>query len=222
MADAGEKLYGKGKTLRLILIRHGSTNLNSEDTSVDRLRGWKDIPLNDEGKTEAMRTALKLRKDPPPALVSSDMQRAHDTAKIISKATHSPLEWVTKDFRPWDVGKFAGMVTREAIPKLEEYINNPDKVVPEGESFNSFRTRFLGGIAQLVREYDEVGLVSHYRGDRLLHAWEEKGFSPEGEICTETFAKKGESPGHAELMEIPASAAMSAAKALRGSKREAA
>src|SRR5229473_1734909 len=38
----------------VLVIRHGSTELNSEGQgSPERIRGWLDIPLNAEGKTEA-------------------------------------------------------------------------------------------------------------------------------------------------------------------------
>ena len=39
-----------------ILVRHGATKLNNaEDESADRIRGWQDAPLSDDGRNEAQR-----------------------------------------------------------------------------------------------------------------------------------------------------------------------
>ena len=47
---------------KIILIRHGSTKLNSEsgNTSPDKIRGWQDVPLDDRGVQESHEAAKEL------------------------------------------------------------------------------------------------------------------------------------------------------------------
>lgn len=196
----------KGKDMRDIqIIRHGATKLNNDDASVDRVRGWKDIPLSPDGKSEAERLGTKLKSTPPDVLVSSDLKRAHDTAKIISDKTGVPISAVTKDFRPWNAGDFAGKPSSEAVPILAEYATKtPDKEIPGGESFNTFRLRFLQGLANTLDRHDgKIAIVTHHRGERLLHAWRKAGFPKNGDIDMGEFNKKGEHPGAITEMEIP-------------------
>ena len=76
-----QRKKGKEPTT-IVIIRHGEKRLNKEK----RMRGWSDIPLAKDKKTTntIKRTARELdgKLD---YLVSSDLERAEETAKIISK-----------------------------------------------------------------------------------------------------------------------------------------
>ncbi|WP_291379230.1 histidine phosphatase family protein [Demequina sp.] len=66
---------------RLILVRHGETDWNA----AHRLQGAADIPLNDTGRAQARATApLLAQLAPVTRIVSSDLSRARDTARIIA------------------------------------------------------------------------------------------------------------------------------------------
>ena len=95
-------------TRTIQLIRHGATRLNNDDVSVDRIRGWKDIPLSPDGKKEAERIGREIAKNPPDFIASSDLERAYDTAKAIADACDMAVGDVTKGFRPWNLGDFEG------------------------------------------------------------------------------------------------------------------
>jgi broad specificity phosphatase PhoE len=204
------------KPMRQIqIIRHGATKLNNDDVSVDRIRGWKDIPLSKDGEDEAHTLAGKIAKDPPDSIVSSDLKRAHDTAKIISDKSGVPLVDVTQNFRPWNVGEYSGQVTSKAIPILGDYAaNKPDEPVPGGESFNDFKDRFLGGVRSALSENQgKLAIVTHHRGERLLNAWKSAGFPEDGNIDVKEFNKKGEHTGAVTHMDIPVNKVAAAVKA---------
>ena len=183
-----------------LLIRHGSTALNSEDSSVDRIRAWKDEPLDEGGIAGAHKTAdaMAAGKIPKPDyLATSDLSRAHDTAKIVAQKNNLPIKEVTKALRPWDLGQFAGKKTSEVHQKILTYIAKPDVPVPGGESFNSFKNRFVQGMKFLRAKYpgQTPGLVSHHRVDRLIE------YLQNGD--PKTFDDKGDKPGNARPVTAP-------------------
>ncbi|MBC7384575.1 MAG: histidine phosphatase family protein [Cryobacterium sp.] len=65
-------------------FRHGQTDWNSEG----RIQGHLDIPLNAVGKDEARRLAHGFRHLRCTQIVSSDLSRAMDTAKIALDEAH--------------------------------------------------------------------------------------------------------------------------------------
>ena len=189
----------------LDFIRHGSTRLNGSDGgSRDRIRGWMDVPLDDRGRQEAQKLGQQLCKSQgvkPSFLVASDLQRAGETAYIISKLCGIQFLGGDHAFRPWGLGKFQGQESAKVHPILQQYIHNPDTPVPGGESFHQFESRFLRGVKFLLRRGGRPGLVSHHRNERLLASLEKNGWS--GQIDIQEFTKVGDAPGHMAVFEIP-------------------
>jgi len=192
---------GNKKGMRTVLIfRHGRTPLNG----TDQLRGWLDVDLTEEGRWEAAEVARKVSRDPPDILFSSDLRRAIDTARIIAAYNNIKLEVPCADFRPWNIGNLAGQDAAKAAPILAEYVDKPKDPVPGGESFNSFRGRFLEGLAKaLNRHSGTIGIVTHHRVERFMKAWAKAGYMPDGTIDKAEFKKKGEPTGHCEVMSVP-------------------
>ena len=190
---------------KIILIRHGATKLNSNDVSVDRIRGWLDIPLSASGKEQAHSLAEKLKSDPPDVIVTSDLKRASETAKIISKAAGVPVSAELKELRPWNVGDLQGKLSKDVIPVLADYaVNKPTKKVPGGESFDDFRQRVFTGMDKVLDKYKGVvAIVTHHRVERLIKGWLAAGAKPDGKIDLPTFNKKGAHTGGAERLTYP-------------------
>lgn len=186
-----------------ILIRHGMTDMNSTtDTSVDRIRGWLNVPLAPEGIKEAHKLAGELRDMGLDVLYSSDLERALETAEIIAKKLKIKVI-STGMLRPWDLGTFAGKSTKEALPAIAEYAEKkPDTRVPEGESFNSFKKRVFRGLGEIVESGKDLGVVTHHRVERLLKAWIKTGCLKDHSIDLATFLQKGENPGTWEEVTI--------------------
>jgi len=199
--DSDENLP-RGARTTFYLIRHGATALNGEGgTSVDRIRGWIDVGLTKGGKEEARDTADNLEGSPIKAIVASDLRRARETAEIVGNALEVPVSF-SPGLRPWNVGKFAGEPSKEAVPTLADYAEfSPKKRVPEGESFDDFAKRAFSTIFKILEKPDHA-IVTHHRVERLLQAWIANGCPADLSIDFKIFAKKGEKTGHAEKMTI--------------------
>lgn len=194
-----------GEMRELQLVRHGATRLNNDDVSVDRIRGWKDIPLSPDGRAEATKLGEKLKSEPPTVIVASDLDRAAETARIIAKAIGLPVSEYSQAFRPWNVGKYAGELTKKAIPILADYaMNRPTEKLPDGESFDDFRARFFTGLVSVFEKYQgKIAVVTHHRDERLLKAWLKEGNPVNGDIDKAEFNQKGEPTGSVETLHVP-------------------
>lgn len=166
-------------TSAIYVCRHGHTKLNSNDSSKDFIRGWVDVPLNEQGKKEAKELVAYIKTLHPAHIYSSDLSRAADIARDAGKVCKCPLT-VSKDYRPWGLGSFQGKPAKDVVPQLQKYIDNPDKPVPGGgESFNQFKNRVLGAMRKIMAQYqkDEENLVvvTHFRDIKLIQSWLAKG-----------------------------------------------
>ena len=101
---------------KLILIRHGQTDMNKDQMYYGRL----DVPINETGKEQAENTRknlveLEIDYD---KIYSSPMKRAYETAEIVN---YKNLE-IEKDdeLREMDFGIFEGLSYKEIIKKYPE------------------------------------------------------------------------------------------------------
>jgi len=164
--------------------------------SVDRERGWSDVPLTKEGRQEGQRAGIKLRGKGIEAIVASDLARSHETAVIIGNLVGVKPQF-SHELRPWNLGSLTGKEMSEAQPVMEKYARqNPDKPVPDGESFNDFKNRALAGVAKAIRQAKGMKLliVTHHRVERLLCGWDKAG-QTDGKIDLNCFFQKGDPPG---------------------------
>ena len=194
------------RTRTVSLIRHGATDLNSDDVSVDRIRGWTDVPLSPSGREEAESLADLVAEKPPAAIYSSDLKRALHTADVIADHCGTIVAACRQDFRPWNVGVYAGQTTEDAMPDLQRYAcETPDIAVPEGESFDDFRRRFFKGLLRALTETPtgDVAVVAHHRNERLLDAWRSLGYPSDGGMDAATFCQRGEPTGSVMDFNIP-------------------
>jgi broad specificity phosphatase PhoE len=74
-------------SVRLVLWRHGLTGWNAEN----RFQGQLDPPLSETGLAEAEKAAELLAAMSPALLVSSDLQRAQQTAGALADRTGLPI-----------------------------------------------------------------------------------------------------------------------------------
>jgi broad specificity phosphatase PhoE len=71
--------------MKLYLIRHGRTYLNK----YNKMQGWSDSPLTDDGIKTAKECALKLKAVPFDAIYCSDLGRTVETAEVIASYIES-------------------------------------------------------------------------------------------------------------------------------------
>lgn len=98
----------------LILWRHGETDWNRDG----RLQGHHDIAMNEKGRRQARAAAAVLAKKRPARIVSSDLQRARDTAEELAVLTGLSVETDPR-LREINVGHWVGL-TRAEIAARDE------------------------------------------------------------------------------------------------------
>lgn len=196
---------------RVLLVRHGATALNHSDAARDRLRGWLDLPLSGEGQVEAWQLSMAMER--PNILLCSDLRRAVETAEIVAYHVNVRMGMPVRDFRPWDIGELAGQRAIEAVGILASYADQkPTEPVPGGESFDTFRRRFLVGLVRALEAYTgTIGIVTHYRCIRLLRAMEKGGWKLDGSIDQDEFTRKGAHTAECEAIGIPVDRLLAAA-----------
>ena len=87
---------------RLVFVRHGQTDYNREG----RLQGQVDIPLNATGVRQAESLAPTITADPPDVIVASPLERARETARLISSGTDveitTDVAFLERSFGRWE------------------------------------------------------------------------------------------------------------------------
>src|SRR5581483_2208896 len=117
----------------LLLSRHGETDWNREG----RWQGWADPPLNEVGREQARALAETLRTTAFDAVYSSDLRRAHETARIVA-APHGVAVVTGPGLREIDVGSWSGLTRAEIEARF-----GPDAVRPDGETREQHAARVL-------------------------------------------------------------------------------
>lgn len=141
--------------MKLCLIRHGQTNWNLEN----RMQGIEDIPLNNTGRQQAAECARVLGHESWEAIYTSPLQRATETARIISDQTnHTPVILepllIERDF-----GAIAGCSYEKIHSLFPEY---PRKTPPGIESYESLCNRMIQAVYICARKSKEnILLISH-------------------------------------------------------------
>ena len=127
-----------------IIIRHGETDWNRQH----RFQGQIDVPLNATGREQARRLALRLQHEPIDLLVSSDLQRAQQTAAPLSSLRALSVAALHAGLREQSFGVLEGLdapTIRQRHPELwQQWLRfDADAALPEGESTRSFHARVL-------------------------------------------------------------------------------
>ncbi|HEX2830640.1 MAG TPA: histidine phosphatase family protein [Burkholderiales bacterium] len=147
----------------ILLIRHGETLWNQQG----RMQGQHDSPLTPLGLVQAKQLARRLKGVSFSALYSSDLGRAHQTARCIADATGHEIV-ADADLRERHFGIFEGLTNTEIKakhPELHELFAKrlPDFRMPGGESAVEFMDRCVGALERIAarHEGETVVVVSH-------------------------------------------------------------
>ena len=150
--------------MKILFVRHGKDD--------DRYRGgWSKLDLTDEGVEQVMELAKHLKKYKEEynisRIVSSDLQRALTTSKIIAKELNL---CITKEeaIRETNNGDLAGMLNEEALlkyPGLFFSSLDMDEAYPNGESPWEFYVRIKEWFERFVDEHknekENILVVTH-------------------------------------------------------------
>lgn len=164
--------------IELVLIRHGETAWNLER----RLQGSADIPLNATGQQQAAALAAALAPEHFDLILSSDLQRAVQTARALTVNRSTP-HLTDAGWRERNYGGFES----ELIATLEQRfpaahaawrghdVDSHFPVHPEtgsrGETIREFHHRIEQALHSLAMQHDDrkVAVVAH--GGVLECAW---------------------------------------------------
>lgn len=137
----------------IYIIRHGETKYNVEK----RYAGRIDVPLNENGIIQAKETREKLKNIKFDIVISSPLQRALETAKIITK------EPILKDERI--IERDNGDLQGKLIKNITEIIdfNDPHEMRYNIENIIDFRKRIKDFALELQEKYHgkNVLVVTH-------------------------------------------------------------
>jgi alpha-ribazole phosphatase len=149
--------------MRFLLVTHGQTDW----TVARRYQGHTDIPLNDEGRRQALRLQRHLAGENIQAVFASDLRRAREMAETVA-APHALLVRNDRRLREMHFGAWEGLTFAEVEqrdPKgLAAWRANPLEVrPPSGELLTELAARlqeFLHGFAEHPAD-SKVLLVGH-------------------------------------------------------------
>jgi broad specificity phosphatase PhoE len=138
----------------LLLARHGETDWNREQ----RWQGQSDTPLNDTGRAQARALAEALASERIDAVYSSDLMRAHETARLIAEQRGLDVTAIP-DLRERSFGSVEGMTTDEIQARY------PGIELPwsDGETREAMAGRVLATLERIADTHPDayVLVVSH-------------------------------------------------------------
>lgn len=130
-------------------VRHGTTEANVND----EFRGWEDFELDEQGLNEAHEAAewFVEHKVKPKRIISSPLSRARKTAEIIGAALGVSVE-IDERLMPFNVGDYAGKDKDKTWDEFVYYLDNPDEIIPDGESVHGFADRGVEALDEYLGE----------------------------------------------------------------------
>ena len=154
------------------VVRHGRTPLNAEG----RFRGLQDPPLDDVGRAEARAAATWLERVALPAVHTSPLRRARETARPIT--TDRPFAPATLPLVvDLDHGRWTGMTAEQAAAfdpgEFERFRDDPRSCVPPaGERVLDLERRMSEALRWLADRFpgSAVAVVTHEIPIRILLA----------------------------------------------------
>ncbi|MGH3762328.1 bifunctional RNase H/acid phosphatase [Actinophytocola sp.] len=153
-----------GTPTRMLLVRHGQTELSIER----RYSGRGDVPLTELGEWQAKAVAGRVGSmvESGTAVVSSPLGRARQTAEAIAEVAGSAVDiedgLVETDFGAWERLTFAQASARD--PEVHgRWLADPTLPAPDGESFDAVHRRVRRVCDELVERVGggTVVVVSH-------------------------------------------------------------
>ncbi|MFC2022801.1 histidine phosphatase family protein, partial [Chloroflexota bacterium] len=155
---------------RLLLVRHGETELNS----VARYWGSTDVALSADGIRQAEQLSRRLAAEPIDSAYTSSQKRAEMTARTIARE-HKIEVAACPELREIDFGQLEGLTydeIRQQHPQVARLWEEQDPRLsyPGGESLETFDRRLSGFLPRLENfaAGETILIVAHAGSLRLL------------------------------------------------------
>ena len=134
-----------------MLLRHGQTAYNLGS----RMQGQLDTELSELGRAQAVAAAESLGQQQPLLIVSSDLQRAHQTAVVLAAGVGLPVQ-VDARLRETHLGEWQGLTHDQIdakVPGIRLAWREDATWAPHGgESRIDVATRGMSLVAALVSQ----------------------------------------------------------------------
>lgn len=155
--------------LELWLVRHGETTWNAEG----RWQGQTDVPMSKLGREQAHRLAARLEGTPFESVISSDLERALETARIVSAGLETSGEIQTDPrWREIDVGALGGLTAAEAeLRGLGRWHRPFEERYPNGESRAEMGIRVARALAQIAQDHTGGRVIVFSHGGAIKSAF---------------------------------------------------
>lgn len=158
-------------SLHLYLARHGRTSWNEQG----RFQGHADVPLDEVGRAQA-RTLAEALRGQVEAVITSDLQRASQTARIVADALRIPVLGEDPDLRERGYGVFEGLTREECIQRFpdawaareRERNHEPPGGEPRAQVVARMQRGLARAAAMLVPRYQRALVVSHGSSLRMF------------------------------------------------------
>jgi 2,3-bisphosphoglycerate-dependent phosphoglycerate mutase len=135
------------------LIRHGITEWNS----LGKAQGVSDIPLNEIGRKQATNIADRLSLEEQwDMIITSDLSRAFETAKIIGSKIGLPISHIDERVREINCGEIEGTTEDQRVKQWGSEWRNLELGIENFEDVSNRGIDFLKDI------------VCTYKGKRIL------------------------------------------------------
>ena len=156
--------------MRLYLVRHGQTDWNVQK----RAQGHTDHPLDETGLLQANRVGKAFLDLPVQRILTSDLQRAHQTAAEIARRSKIELEVLPelreRGFGEWEGQNFAEIAIRFGFEADFKGITRNEVTPPGGESFVEVWDRLVSVVANVRSRNENTAIVAHGGTCSLLTA----------------------------------------------------
>jgi broad specificity phosphatase PhoE len=141
---------------RILLVRHGQSEWNA----LGRWQGQADPPLSELGRQQAFSASRRIGT--VDAIVSSDLQRAMETAQIISGQLGVGPVMVEPLFRERDAGEWSGLTREEIDEQYPGYLEERRRP-PGYEPDDSLLDRTHEALGRVEEEFrgGEILVVAH-------------------------------------------------------------
>ena len=158
--------HARSPSVRITAVRHGETAWNVDT----RIQGQLDIALNERGQWQAQRVGIALSESGIDHIYTSDLQRAHSTAKAIAKNSGIDDKTIKlhAGLRERAFGSFEGQTYAEIEAKWPEESKrwrqrDPHWAPPGGETPLQTRDRVAQALSEIAAQHagQHIVLVAH-------------------------------------------------------------
>jgi broad specificity phosphatase PhoE len=146
--------------MEIVFLRHGESTGNASGV----IQGRGSSPLSELGRSQAEAAGRRLADDRFDVVVSSDMERAVETAQALGVAFEQDAAWREMDLGAWDGVPLDELAMRFPDDFAALRKGDPIKIGGTGESFPEFTERIERAISALVSRNADRVLVSTHGG----------------------------------------------------------